>query len=296
MTKISEEIKQIQEADDSLNNNPLPREIAPGVWWLGACFGGRNMYKGTILHSYNSVYVVVGENASAIVEGGHPANFPYVEKQLEDLIATGIPPIKYIFPTHQEVPHSGGLGRFLQRFPDAVACGHMAEYHLVFPQYEDRFVEMEIGESVDLGGTEIEVLEAPFRDYIYTRWFFDSKRKVLFSGDGFAYSHYHGAGHCGKFAEETPDLALPSMMALYGEKAFWWTQWVDIEPYIRRLDWLLKDTGAKVLAPTHGLPVQDLEKTLPDLMEGMRLMPKEDPDRPAFGKKENRPPLAAFGL
>ncbi|WP_238015703.1 MBL fold metallo-hydrolase [Dactylosporangium sp. AC04546] len=284
------------QADDGFDDNPLPREIVPGVFWLGACFGGRNVYKGTVLHSYNSVYLVVGDDACAIVEGGHPANFPYVEQQLEDLLARGLPPVKYIFPTHQEVPHSGGLGRFLQRFPDAVACGHMAEYHLVFPQYEDRFREMEIGESVELGGTSIDVLEAPFRDYIYTRWFFDSRRKVLFSGDGFAYSHYHGAGHCGKSAEETPELALPEMTALYGEKAFWWTQFVDIEPYITRLEWLLDDIGAEVLAPTHGLPILDMPKTLPELIKGMRLMPKEDPDRPAFGKHEVRPNVSVLGF
>jgi flavorubredoxin len=280
--------QKVLNEDEIIDDNPLPREIVPGVYWLGACKGGRNVYKGTILHSYNSVYLSVGENASAILEGGHPSNFPEVERQLDELLAKGIPPVKYLFPTHQEVPHSAGLGRFLQRFPDAVACGHVAEYHLVFPEYEDRLREMEIGETVDLGGTSIEVLEAPFRDYIYTRWFLDTTKKVLFSGDGFAYSHYHGAGHCGRFAEEVPELALPQMTAVYSEKAFWWTQHVDIEPYVERLEWLLSETQAQTLAPTHGLPVLDIPKTLPSFIKGLRMMPKDAPDRPTF---ESRVPV-----
>lgn len=268
--------------------NPLPRELVPGLWWLGNCKGGRQVYEGHVLHTYNSVYLTVGEEASAIIECGAPAAFIYVEEQVEHLLQQGIPPVKYIFPTHQEVPHAGGLGRFLQRFPDATARGHVAEYHLVFPEYADRLVEMRIGETVDLGGTEIEVLEAPFRDYIYTRWFLDTTKKALFSGDGFSYSHFHGTDHCGFVAEEAPDLAMPEMTAVYSEKAFWWTQNVDIEPYVERLEWLLEATDAETLCPTHGLPILDIPRTLPDLIKGLRLMPDDAEGRPTF---ETRVPV-----
>ncbi|CUR58411.1 conserved hypothetical protein [metagenome] len=250
----------------------LPREIVTGVHWLGACQGYSE------LHGYNSTYLAVGENASAIIECGAGASYPHVIAQLEAVEAIGIPPVKYIFTTHQEVPHSGSLGLLLERFPEAVACGPVAEFHLVFPEFEDRLVEMEIGESVDLGGTTIDVLEAPFRDYLYTRWYFDSTKKVIFTGDGFAYSHYHGAGHCGHVAEEVPELALPEMTARFAENAFWWTTHVDIEPYVARLEWLLETTGAKTLAPTHGLPVLDIPKTLPELIKGLRLMSKVTAD------------------
>jgi flavorubredoxin len=255
----------------SQEENPLPRELAPGVFWMGNCGATRNVYKGTVLHSYDSVYLVVGSECSAIVEGGDPKNLPYIEEQLDSLLTSDVPDVRYIFLTHQETPHSSGVGRFLQRFPASVACGNVNDYHLAFPQYADRFREVEIGESVDLGGRAIDVVEAPFRDYIYTRWFFDTKHHALFSGDGFAYSHYHGSGHCGKVAEEAPELALPEMIAVYSEKAFFWTQFVDIEPYISRLEWLLSNLDAQILAPTHGLPVLSIGKTLPELIAGLRL-------------------------
>jgi flavorubredoxin len=249
--------------------NPLPRELAPGVYWLGNC--GESRYRDFVLHSYDSVYLVAGEESSAIIEAGDPKNLPFIEAQVDQLVSTGIPEIKSIFLTHQETPHASGAGRFLQHFPDALAYGNVNDYHMAFPQYADRFVELEIGSSINIGGTEIDVLEAVFRDYIYTRWFFDRRSQVLFSGDGFAYSHYHAAGQCGKVAEECPELALPEMTAVYSERAFFWTQFVDIEPYIDRLEWLLDRIGAKILAPTHGLPIVDVEGTLPKLMEGLRL-------------------------
>ena len=32
-------------------------------------------------------------------------------------------PLKYLFLTHQETPHSGGLGRLLARFPELEVVG-----------------------------------------------------------------------------------------------------------------------------------------------------------------------------
>ncbi len=77
------------------------------------------------------------------------------------------------------------------------------------------------------------------------------------------------------------------MTAVYSEKAFWWTQKVDIEPYVERLEGLLAETQARTLCPTHGLPVLDIQKTLPELIKGLRMMPDDAPDRPTFGVAAN---------
>ena len=36
---------------------------------------------------------------------------------MHKLSAQRLPPLKYLFVTHQETPHSGGLGRVLKTFP-----------------------------------------------------------------------------------------------------------------------------------------------------------------------------------
>ena len=251
--------------------NPLPRELSPGVFWLGQCMHFPGAYDGHEMHGYNSVYVVAGDDHSIIVEGGHPQDLPVIEQQLDALMRAGLPEPKYIFTTHTETPHSSGVGRYLEHFPQLTAVGEISDLHLVFPQFVDRLEPVAAGDAIDLGGTELVVVEAVFRDFLHTRWAFDTKRRVLFTGDGFAYSHWHQAGQCGCVAEEVSELDIPGMTSLFAQLAFRWTRFVDIEPYIVRLDELiLEELDADILAPTHGLPITDPVQTLTVIREGLR--------------------------
>src|ERR1700748_1752300 len=101
----------------------MPREIAPGVFWIGDCLAQR--HKGKVYHGYNAAFIVAGETASCLGETGHPKDFPVIERHMNELLARGIPPIKYLFVTHQETPHCGGLGRVLKTVPDGALCGHV---------------------------------------------------------------------------------------------------------------------------------------------------------------------------
>ena len=102
---------------------PLPREISPGVFWLGDCLVQHS--QGKIYHSYNAAFLVIGSEASMLVETGHPKDFPIIERQMRDILARGGGPLKHLFLTHQETPHSGGLGRVLDRYPDLTIHGDM---------------------------------------------------------------------------------------------------------------------------------------------------------------------------
>lgn len=251
-----------------MTENPLPRELVSGVHWLGDCLA--QPYQGKLLHGYNSAYLVCGTDRSALVEAGHPQDLPAIESQLERLLATGLPPLEYVFTTHQETPHAGGIGRLLTRYPDAVVCGDVRDFHLAFPVYEDRLVTLKVGDAIDLGGTSLVMVDAVIRDYISTLWAFDTARGVLFPGDGFAYSHYHEDGHCGKTAEEAPTLNLPDMTALFAQLALHWTRFTDMTPYVDRLKHLVFDElRVTCIAPTHGLPIMDLAATLPHVFQGL---------------------------
>jgi flavorubredoxin len=246
--------------------HPMPRELVPGVIWLGDCI--REPWRGTMLHGYNSAYLVRGEDCSLLVEAGHPKDLPVLERQLEELLADG-PPLRYIFCTHQETPHSSGIARVLRRHSKVELCGDVRDYHLFFPAYEDRFRPLERGESLDLGGTEFMVVEAVIRDLVSSQWGFDTSRRVLFPGDGFAYSHYHEAGMCGSTAEESPELALEEMTGLFAELALYWTRFTDMEPHVARLSELLRTLDVALIAPTHGLPIADPAATAPAIFEGL---------------------------
>jgi flavorubredoxin len=247
-------------------SKPMPRELADGVFWLGDCLEQRA--KGRIYHTYNASFLLCGTNASMLIETGHPKDFPIIEKQLRELLATRAP-LKYLFVTHQETPHSGGLGRVLACYPEAILCGDMSDYHLAFPQFADRMMSMTLGDEIDLGGRSFIAVEPVIRDLRTTWWGFDSKERVLFPGDGFAYSHYHEDGHCGLLAEEAISLDLADVSAVFADRALFWTKFTDMQLYVDRLQWLCDKLDVKAIAPTHGLPILNVRQTMPKLQEGL---------------------------
>ena len=250
-------------------SGPLPRELAPGVHWLGQCQS--IPYNGQELHSYSSAYLVIGEQSSALFDQGMTCDAGVIQAQLDTLLTAEAPPLRHLFISHHESPHTGGVGRFLERYPEAIACGDIDDLHLVFPEFADRLRPLDPGDTIDLGGTELRIVGAVFRDMPYTRWAFDTKRRVLFSSDGFAYTHLHSDQHCGHLAEETVgSLDLDDMTALFAFAAFHWTQYVDIEPFLMQLDELLAELEVEIVAPTHGLPFSDLDAVLPEIRKGYR--------------------------
>jgi len=246
--------------------NPMPREIRPGVFWLGDCLEQRA--KGKIYHTYNAAFLVCGTEASVLVETGHPKDFPLIDGQMQQILANRAP-LKYLFVTHQETPHSGGLGRVLHRYPDAVLCGDVNDYHLAFPQFAHRLMPMREGDSIDLGGRSFVAVEPVIRDLRTTYWGFDTGQRVLFPGDGFAYSHYHEDGHCGLCAEEAVSLDLPDVSAVFADRALFWTKFTDMRIYVDRLQHLLDRLDVRAIGPSHGLPVLDPAATVPKIIEGL---------------------------
>ena len=254
--------------------NPLPREIAPGVFWLGDCL--EQQHQGKTYHSYNAAFLLVGDDASMLIETGHPKDFPEIERQMIELLSDDRPPLKYLFITHQETPHSGGLGRVLQNWPGITVHGDIADYHLAFPQHADQLRPMEVGDEIDLGGRKMIAVEPVIRDLRTSLWAFDTGAKVLFPGDGFAYSHYHWDGHCGCVAEEAESLDLQDVLAVFAERALYWTTTTDMNIYVDKLEELMAELDVQVVAPTHGLPVTNLAVTMPKVRDG--LIAEGDPE------------------
>lgn len=254
----------------TMPHNPLPREIAPGVFWLSECFPV--LYNGAWLHTYNAAFLIVGEKSAALIETGITAAHLIVLEQVDKILAGRNVTVDYVFVTHSEMSHCGGVGKVLGKYPNARMIGEVCDLHLVFPDLAHRIEFAEPGDSFDLGGRQLTVHESVFRDLIHSRWFLDSASGTLFTGDGFAYSHVHDACDCGHLAEEATSLKIDEQMQRFAFSAFHWTQFVDIEPYVARMDALLQELEVRMIAPTHGLPISDLSQTMPIVRQGFRGM------------------------
>jgi flavorubredoxin len=246
----------------------LPREIAPGVRWLGDCM----LWKGqTLEHSYTAVFMVSGDESSLLIDTGHPKDWTAVKNQLDGLFANGTPPLRWVFPTHPEVTHSGNTGRLLDRYSDAQAIGDMRDFPLIWPKHVDRMVDVQACESVDLGNRRFNFVEAVFVDLVSSMWGYDEQEQVLFSSDGMGFGHYHGEEHCGKFAEELPDMPIADLTGIFMEYALYWSRLKSVEPKIERLNTLIEsDHPTRIICGAHGSPVTDPAETMPRVREGMR--------------------------
>ena len=65
-------------------------------------------------------------------------------------------------------------------------------------------------------------------------------------------------------------------MAVFAERALFWTTTTDMNIYVDKLEALIEALGAEVIAPTHGLPVTDISLTMPKVRDG--LIAEGDPE------------------
>ena len=256
------------------HKHTLPREVSPGVFWIGDCLVQRT--RGKVYHGYNAAYVVAGETASCLLDTGAPKDFLVIDNHINQLLAKGIPPLKYLMLSHAETPHAGGLARVMAKYPDVILCGDVSDYHLAFPQFAHRLLSLEVGDEIDLGGRKLLMCEPVIRDLRSSLWAFDTLGHVLFPADGFAYSHYHLDGHCGLLAEEAISLDLKDVSAVFSERALFWTKFVDMNVYINELRALIKKLDVRFICPTHGLPISDVARTVPKVEEGLLFAGQEE--------------------
>ena len=245
----------------------LPRQLAPGLDWMAVCTA--LSHEDIVVHSYHSMYLMSGADASLLVDCGNPKDWTAVQRHVQAMLV-GRPPLRYIVPTHTEVPHSGNLGRLLNLFPDAVACGDVRDLHLIFPRFADRLRTASEGDIIDLGGGRtFEFVSAPIRDLVTTLWGYDRRERALFTADGFAYMHHHLAHECGRVAEEIPDLPLGEFSAIFNSYALYWTKFTDIRPHLDHLRSLMERYPTELIAPAHGSPILDPASTVPKVVEGL---------------------------
>ena len=235
------------------------REFVPGVFWVGGCLIVR--FRTPNIHSHMSAYVVRGSQRTLFVDTGHPKDWPRVREHIDDLV--GDRGLDYIFPTHQEYPHAGNLGLLLRAYPEATVVGDVRDYHAYFPAFADRFRKVAPGEHLDLGDREFVVLPAPLRDLPSTLWGYDTRARVMFVSDGFAYSHQHLAGECDRMSEELGRDPSEEEITFVNERALHWTKFVDSDPMFDEVADLLDRYPADFIAPAHGNVISNPDAVVP---------------------------------
>lgn len=155
-----------------------------------------------------TVYLVV-DDKTALIEAGCPAQAPDILEALEKL-GCDSKELSYVIPTHGHTDHAGGVGHLTRRLPQLQVVTHprtaklladsemlsrlMQGFKRVFgddaqdrfgtmlPVPQEKFVLVEDGESIPLGGRELKVILTSGHEP-YHLSFLDTKSRGLFCGD-----------------------------------------------------------------------------------------------------------------
>jgi hypothetical protein len=130
-------------------------------------------------------------------------------------------------------------------------------------------LNMELGDSIDLGGCKRVTIESVIRDLRSKLWLVDTKEHVLFPGDCLACSHFHTEGHRGLLAKEATDLDLKDVSTVCAERARISPKFVDMESSIIEFGKMVDELDLRVIAPIHDPRVCEVNKTMPLVMDGL---------------------------
>jgi flavorubredoxin len=162
------------------------RKMREGVFLLGAVDWDRRLFDSLIPlpdgTSYNA-YLIRGEEKTALIDSVDPTMAGVLLRQLNE-----VDRVDYVVSHHAEQDHSGAIPAVLVRYPAArvistpQAKGMLVDL-LAIP--EDKFVAVQDGETLSLGGRTLEFIHTPWVHWPETMCTFLREQKILFSCDFF---------------------------------------------------------------------------------------------------------------
>lgn len=251
-----------------------PREIAPGIFWLGAC--GTNAEGQTPYHVHLAQFLIVGDDATLLVDCGMPGSWETIRAHIDE--ALNGRKLDYVMPTHPEVPHVGCLPYLMDTYEGSRVIGDMTDFHLYYPQLADRLINVAAGDELDLGGKVVVFLEALIRDLPNTLWLYERSTKVLFVSDGFSFSHdvpgvalditddpVHLPGECAMTTSELVSGVDVGRASFILQRALYWSRYVDETLIFERVEKMLEDYPTELIAPAHGNVIDDIDIVYPTI-------------------------------
>jgi len=225
-----------------------PREIRPGVYWVGAVDWDRRLFDSLIPlpdgTSYNS-YLIKGSEKTALIDTVDPTMQEVLKNNLNQL---GIDKIDYVIANHAEQDHSGAIPQVLKRYPEAkVVCTPKCKGMLIdlLMITEAKFITVNDKETISLGNRTLEFIHAPWVHWPETMLTYLREDRILFPCDFFG-SHL-----------ATTDLYVRDGGQAYeAAKRYYAEIMMPFRNTIQKNLEKIKDYAIDIIAPSHG-PLHD---------------------------------------
>ena len=220
-----------------------PQLVAPETWLIPNLFhAGEDLFL-----PVNSMVIRGAE--PVIVDTGAPV---HREQWLEKVFSVVEPEdVRWIFLSHDDGDHTGGLLDVLERCPQATlvtnffSVERLALEKPALPLERMRWVEA--GESFDVGDRTLHLFKPPIFDGPTTRGLYDDKTAAMWIVDTFACFTTGAVHHIGDLPRDLVDENMPAMNSLVSP----WHQWLDPVAYRRHVD-EVEALGILAIASAHG--------------------------------------------
>jgi len=222
------------------------RKIREGIHWVGSVDWDRRLFDSLIPlpdgTSYNA-YLIRGSEKTALLDTVDPRMTDVLMFQLET-----VPQIDYVVAHHAEQDHSGTIPQVLEKYENAKVLttpkgkGMLIDL-LRIP--EERFITVDDGETLSLGGRTLEFIHAPWVHWPETMVTYLQEDHILFTCDFFG-SHL-----------ATTDLYVTDEARVYEAAKRFYAE--IMMPFRKIIQKNLEKIGGRAIdfiAPSHG-PIYD---------------------------------------
>jgi flavorubredoxin len=223
-------------------------QLKPNIYSVGAIDWDRRLFDELIPlpdgTSYNA-YLIKGTDKIALLDTVDPTK---ADVLIGNLVKVGIEKIDYIVAHHAEQDHSGAIPDILLLYPDAkVVVTPKCKQMLIdlLDISEDRFITVDDGESLSLGGKTLQFVYIPWVHWPETMGTYLQEDKIFFPCDFFG-SHFAGSS---LFVDSEP-VIYEAAKRYYAE---------IMMPFRTAIQKNLEKVGElqiEMIAPSHG-PVYD---------------------------------------
>jgi flavorubredoxin len=191
--------------------------------------------------------VILGEEP-IVVDTGAPVHREHWLELLYGLVDPA--DIRWIFLSHEDGDHTGGLDEVLAAAPQArLVMNFFSTERLALerPVHLDRMIWRDHGESFDAGDRRLHLVLPPIFDGPATRGLYDERTGVLWAVDSFA-ALAPGAVHR---AEDIPKELYDESFMLFNSLVSPWHQFLDPVRYNRHVD-SVEALKPRAVATAHG--------------------------------------------